>query len=214
MILVTGASGYLGRKVCEVLKARGVEYVAPTRSVDLTNDERTGWLLVHEDPTRIIHCAAEVPKSLEAYGDVAAGLRSVSMAQNLARHALCPITFASSLTAAKPSSAYAWSKLAAETVIKARQRPDDVILRLPGLYGLPRRNGFMYEAAVALSAPHWVAPAHDGHEWEVMHVEDAAEWLVSGRPEMLDGPEVSNRTHARWLQFVEDVRQDLLVRTP
>ena len=214
MILVTGAAGYLGQKVIAGLMARGPGFWATSRdgtcgsACDLTDELAVRRLLQAVAPTRIIHCAAVVPTCPEDYHSMPFAMLSMRMTLYLCV-AACPITFASSLTAADPSrSAYAAGKRCAEMVLEARRHAGDRIIRLPGLYGLPRRSGDLYEDART-------GRARGGDpSWEVMHVIDAAEWLISGELDLPDGTAVMTRALGRWQQFVEDVRQDLIVRTP
>jgi GDP-L-fucose synthase len=60
-ILVTGASGFLGKRVCKLLDVRGLSYSATSRSIsgkDLRSqtDARDVFLAFH--PTYVIHCAS------------------------------------------------------------------------------------------------------------------------------------------------------------
>ena len=69
-LLITGASGYLGKAICSELfssehkittisrKSTSVDY-----NCDLTDSSKSRLLLQKINPERIIHCAAFVPKN-------------------------------------------------------------------------------------------------------------------------------------------------------
>lgn len=61
-ILVTGASGFLGKRLCRKLVARGAQFASTSLStgVDLRNPSATVALLRSIQPTVIMHCAAYV----------------------------------------------------------------------------------------------------------------------------------------------------------
>lgn len=165
MILVTGASGYLGQHVVKALDAHGVG-VFPFTS-HTWNMLREGMAIPSAEA--VIHCAAVVPKTPEGYDDKAAARASVLMLWNLIQ--LCPprIVFASSHVAADQTNAYAAGKRACEQL---GLRASDVAMRLPGLFGLPRKAGVIYEAAKWREIPDSFGP------YPAMHVADAAEYLV------------------------------------
>jgi nucleoside-diphosphate-sugar epimerase len=178
-ILVTGASGYLGQHVVAVLAARGIAHVPTCGSGDVGVACHLLWLKAVKrlietvEPSQIIHCAAVVPKTPEDYHDWDATIESAIMAANVALYAQCPIVFASSLTAEHPASAYARGKAAAELLL----RPEDRIVRLPGLYGPPRQSGAIYAAEQAIARGE--RPVLPEPDWAVAHVRDAAEHLVA-----------------------------------
>ena len=202
MILVTGANGYLGRYVAALLAEGDIDYVATARTgeivrqragarpfsyrvstgipCDLTEPLAVRALLGQAKPTRIIHCAAVVPKHPAGYSDGLAAAQSLAMVRNLAELAECPITFASSMTADYKAGGYARGKLLAEWVIAERKNPADVVIRLPGLFGAPRQSGVLYNAAIAfLTAQPFVLDAVRT-TWAAMDVRDAAECMVTG----------------------------------
>ncbi len=128
-------------------------------------------------PTMVIHCAAVVPKSSADYEDGVAAWASLAMTTWLSKYATCPLVFASSLTAADTQSTYAEGKRCAEFVLKVA----DVTMRLPGLFGLPRQSGVIYQAARAGAIPDSFGP------YPAMHVADAAEYLVRAATMPSDG---------------------------
>ncbi len=170
MILLTGASGYLGRHVEAVLSARGTPHVGTVHhSCDLTDGKVVDELARRVKPDVIIHCAAVVPKDPASYHDDEAAKASVEMMRNVTAFAACPIIFPSSLVVAdRWSSAYAYGKWQAEQYLSS----GSVLMRLPGLFGLPRRSGVIYNAAKSGVIPDSFGP------YPSMHVADAAEYLV------------------------------------
>lgn len=163
MILVTGATGYLGQAVMRQAHAAKLDVRGVSRAdVDLLDQAAVDRFLQAADPTRILHLAAEVPKTPAAYDDHEAALRSIAMVEHLLGHG-SSIVFASSRIAGQPSCAYAWGKLVAECLVWPY-----LVLRLPGLFGLPRRDGVIYEAAKRGDVRDSYGP------YPAMHVDDAA----------------------------------------
>ena len=86
-ILVTGAGGQLGRDVCHVLLARGIEHMGTiSKQLDITNKDAVVNLLASYRPDGVIHCAAytkvdqsEMNKA-EAFAVNEAGTRNVAQA--------------------------------------------------------------------------------------------------------------------------------------
>jgi nucleoside-diphosphate-sugar epimerase len=197
-VFLTGASGYLGSRVLAVLGRRRLSTVPTSRTgrvgepCDLTDDGLTQALLERTAPSVVVHCAAGVPKSASAYDDAGAAEASAAMTKTLARHARCPIVFASSMTVygthpscpvtedaeLQPDSAYARGKVTAERLLSDRQMAGDAALRLPGLFGLPRRSGLLYNAAKAFLTGGRFDVDVPKTSWAAMSVDDAAEYLV------------------------------------
>jgi len=197
-ILVTGATGFLGGQILDMLKNKGVNALGVGRSkqcdvvCDLLDRKATEAMLAQHPAIRIIHCAAAVPKSNSAYFDEKAADESVEMVRNLAhtggaRH----IIFTSSMTvypegtilaqeadAAPIGYGYAAAKLKAEQILLECPEVSATILRLPGLFGLPRRGGVLFNTALALARGE--TPILEEHlpQWAAMHVEDAAEICI------------------------------------
>ena len=178
-ILVTGATGYLGRYVVAELCESGAEFSTTSPfGTDLTDERDVRALLRATRPTRAIHCAAIVPKTAADYDDEGAAEASVAMVRNLAVLANCPITLASSMTAADSTTAYARGKVIAEQYMDAHE--GDVIIRLPGLFGAPRQSGVLYNAALAFLTERPFELDATPSSWAAMGVRDAAWCMVSG----------------------------------
>ncbi len=191
-ILVTGAAGYLGQHVLDVLGTRGVSAACASRRMgemyDLTFEDRAGWLMGTVEPSVVIHCAAIVPKTPDDYDDERAADQSLLMLESVAMHAECPIVLASSMTADNPTTAYARAKLAAERYLLSRRlhHAGDAVVRLPGLYGPPRTSGAIYEARQAKARGEPVTMPDE--DWLVCSVTEAAAHLVKvalGEPSAL-----------------------------
>lgn len=185
-VLVTGSGGYLGRHVVALLRESGVEFSTTSPSgADLTDALDVRALLRATAPSKIIHCAAVVPKNGAGYSDGLAAAQSLAMVRNLAEFATCPITFASSMAATYATGGYGRGKLLAERVLLGREHSGDVVIRLPGLFGAPRKSGVLYNAAVAfLTGQPFTLEPQTG-PWAAMDVRDAAACMVSG---VYDGP--------------------------
>lgn len=205
---MTGASGYLGRRVMARLEAAGMPCVATSRlgavgePCDLTDPSAVRILLARVTPSVIVHCAARVPASAPAYGDGGAAAESVAMLRLLTEQAPCRIVLASSMTVygmgagsavdeaseCVPASGYARGKWTAEQMLFARGVPGDVALRLPGLFGLPRRSGVLYNAARAFVTRSDFELAARDEPWGAVTVDDAAECLVRAAARPLADP--------------------------
>lgn len=197
-ILLTGASGYLGQHVLARINT-GPWVCVPTsrggrvgEACDLIDAGAVRRLLERTRPKIVIHCAAVVPRSQADYHDTAAADRSVAMFKTVAELADCRIVLASSMavypvaedgpvaeeSAQAPAPGYARGKWAAEQLLFDRKRAGDVALRLPGLFGLPRRSGLLFNATTAFLTRGSFTSAVSGEPWAAMAVDDAAEGLV------------------------------------
>jgi nucleoside-diphosphate-sugar epimerase len=164
VILVTGAGGYLGRFVMERLRTQGVDAVANT-------DDLTKPVVPRPGVTRVLHLAAKTPKAPNDYQDEERGRETVEMLLHVREAYACPIVLASSHVASEVGSAYARAKWTSEYALKNSGR-SHCIVRLPGLFGLPRRGGTIYEAALRHDVRESYGP------YPAMHVIDAAELFV------------------------------------
>jgi nucleoside-diphosphate-sugar epimerase len=207
-ILLTGATGYLGTHVLAKLNARRLPCIPTSFSgdigepCDLTNADSVRALLGHTQPVVVIHCAAIVPENASAYDDCEAAETSIAMVKTITKNAGCPVVLASSMTvydtssdfpadeegASPPAGGYASGKWMSEQVLFGRGFRGDVALRLPGLFGLPRRSGLLYNAARSFLTGGTFELAASDRIWAAVTVDDAAEYLVRAAIMPLDCP--------------------------
>lgn len=209
-VLLTGASGNLGRMVAKRLAEKGHAIVAVSRektpgttgiACDLSNAGETAKKLFPYSGSieTIIHLAGMVPSKDAKDEDYFRN--NVQATENMLKFAeTCPrlkkFIFASSVKVygqpkylpvdarhpLNPNDAYAKSKLEAEKRIAAAASKNGfaaITFRLPSLFGGGIKGGALY---------HFVKNALEGKElqvnlngepWDVLHVEDAAEAIVS-----------------------------------
>lgn len=196
-ILVTGANGYLGGQVLSMLRKYGANVLGVGRSercdlvCDLCDSAATAALIAQYSDCRIIHCAAVVPKSQAGYFDEEAAAKSLEMVRNLANARPRQVVFASSMTvypdgvlraregdAVSIGKGYAASKLEAEGILQECFDTTATILRFPGLFGLPRKGGVLFNSALALARGDAPVLEESLPQWAAMHVEDAAELCI------------------------------------
>jgi nucleoside-diphosphate-sugar epimerase len=197
-ILLTGASGYLGQRVLARASAARLTCVATSHrgnageACDLTDSLAVASLLERVQPSAIVHCAALVPNIAAGYDDGDSAEASLAMVKNIARHARCRMVLVSSMTVyggayglpveedgvSPPTAKYALGKWQAEEVLLKRDFHGDVILRLPGLFGFPRRSGLLYNAARSFLTGTQFELNDASGIWASMNVDDASEYLV------------------------------------
>lgn len=196
-LLVTGASGYLGRRVIARLETLGVPHIAVTRvsaglHCDLTDREAVWKLLKRTAAKTVIHCAARVPAGMDDFESDALAHENISMVKNLIAAVPEQVVFTSTMTvyrnpqrlpareedAANDLSGYPGGKRAAERLLLEAHKVRATILRLPGLFGAPRRGGLLYNAALAFAAGRQLSTPAAPPLWTVMHVDDAASMCV------------------------------------
>jgi nucleoside-diphosphate-sugar epimerase len=181
-ILVTGASGFIGRTACARLLAGGHEVIAlvrrdgsepdGTRPVagDLSAATDLARTLASERPACVVHLAAEIASQRSARK-----IREVNVASTVvtgdARGAL--LTEESTLPVQTP---YGRSKQEAERLILESGLPV-AVLRPSHVYG---RGGWYAEELIArLRQPGRFAVIGSGENlWDVVHVQDVAEALL------------------------------------
>ncbi len=149
-VIVTGASGYLGGRVCRQLVREGYRVTTLVRPGS-EKDAHAGTRKVRHDLMQgpvdcsefdlMIHCAGEVRPS-DPNGDIAKSV-NVRLAENAvrcrAKRLLVISSIAASVAEVTPRRAnrYGYEKLAAEYAIRNLLRPgqDCVFLRPPAIYG-------------------------------------------------------------------------------
>ena len=62
MILVTGCTGFLGKRVCRQLESKGIPYLGTSRQtgLDLRDRQATLAFFADKQPTQVLNCAAFV----------------------------------------------------------------------------------------------------------------------------------------------------------
>ena len=208
-VIVTGAAGYLGSRVADrVAESRTclrVDRFGPAESTllcDLTVSSDVAALIRETRPSAIIHCAAIVPKVAAEYANSEAALASLQMVRNLLASPDIPAVFASSMTvypdadrvlteddAAPAGDGYASQKFAAERLLLASARSVS-ILRLPGLFGASRRQGVLFNAALAFAERRAFTRDNAAAPWSGLFVDDAA--TLFARALSLSGHNVLN----------------------
>jgi nucleoside-diphosphate-sugar epimerase len=195
---VTGAGGYLGSHVVRELVAARAEVVAAVKRprgdpaaivCDLLDQADVERLILSERPECVVHCAAEVPSHAAGYSDEQAAHRNAAMVRMLAKVAagFSPLLFASSMTvyglpaerpwvegdAGDPQSAYGVGKWESERVL-ADAGVRALSIRLPGLFGAPRRSGLVYNTVRAMADGQTPVLPPTPVVWAAIHVKDAA----------------------------------------
>lgn len=162
-ILVTGANGFVGRGLCDTLRARGIAVVPAVRKINQASDVAVGdlsaatdWSLALQNCDAVIHLAARVHVMNETASDPLDAFRSVNVEAtlNLARQAISAgvsrFVFVSSVkvngeeTSERPYTAfdepaptdpYGISKLEAEVALKklAQETGLEVVIVRPPL---------------------------------------------------------------------------------
>jgi nucleoside-diphosphate-sugar epimerase len=197
--MVTGAQGFLGQRVVNALRARGYVVTAVGRRAeegvvccDLTVKQDVVGVVEQVAPDRIVHCAADVPKTPEEYMNGSSADASLRMLDNVSASSACPLVYISSMTvygknrnrpvseedAGDPSSAYGKAKWQGEQRLAADGRSGRA-LRIPGLFGPSRRDGLVFNVMHAAKYG-WTPQLPPAPIlWAAMHVDDAAESIAS-----------------------------------
>jgi len=199
-ICLTGAGGYLGKKIAANLKNRGINVISIVRSpsdeddvvCDLLNQEMVNDIFRKNDIDIVIHCAAIVPKSIGDYNKCNMYESNVKMLENISNHKLSRLIYCSSVSvygtqaagmldesmAIKDTTVYANSKAACENLLMKNGENNYAIARLPGLFGGGRADGLVFNTVNSLLKNNLPDLPNVIPAWSAMHVEDAAELIV------------------------------------
>jgi len=225
-VLVTGATGYLGGCILNLLRSAGVNSLSVGRSArcdlvcDLLDRKATKDLLAQYSDSRIIHCAALVPTSNSSYLDEKIASANLEMVRNMVDAGLRNMVFVSSMTvypegtmfarekdAFATGKGYAASKFHAEQLLLNSSRIRAMILRLPGLFGLPRKSGVLYNSAVSLAKGNTPVLDESLPQWAAMHVNDAAEICIRAASQMQKNSVVVNAGYPDRMSISDTVKQ-------
>ena len=190
-IAVTGAKGFLGKELVSQLLHQSYDVISLTKQHgDLLSLSQTKAIFATYKIDLVIHCAAFVPKTIDEYNNASLAKNNDLITKNLIRSTSCPIIYMSSMTVYNasttainedapkcPSSAYARSKLRGERYIKASKR-NALIIRLPGLFGINRKSGLIYNNLKQLSQSISLQLPEKPLIWAAMDVKDAAQSII------------------------------------
>jgi len=191
-ILITGAQGFLGGSLFNLLNTNSGEIIPTGRKnkknyikCNLVKKKEVNKLISNSNPEIIIHCAATVPKKKVDYNK-SIYQDDLIMLSNIISESSCPIFFISSMTvygnyldkpalekdSLKPISSYAKMKLKCENLLKSSKRAGFAI-RIPGLFGLPRKSGIIYNTLYSLKYKKDIKLPDYPLLWASMHIDDA-----------------------------------------
>ena len=218
-ILITGAHGFLARTVALMAPA-GWRVLGLTRKAD-THDAGMHWHGSYDSTDAIasdghkidavLHLAARIPTSMQQSGPELVASNVVLPAQLLmrypdARHVLassvavfgCPESLPLSVTSVTaPATAYAWSKLAAENIVRIAR--SHAILRLSSIIGRGMRAGSFIPTAVTAALSGQITVHGDGSRTQdYIDVRDAAQMCIAAaqRQDNFVTLAVSGRAHS------------------
>ena len=190
IVAVTGASGFIGRRLLSALTDRGFQVRALVRGTpadapgvtwvrgDLA--DRAALANLIDGAAAIVHGAGAV-KALDAAGFHAVNATGTATLAELAAARPTPPRFIhlSSFAAREPHlSAYAASKAAGErTAWDLRERMPVVVLRPPAVYGPGDREALRVLQMAARGAI--LTPAVPGARLSLVHVDDAARAVLA-----------------------------------
>ena len=198
-VLITGATGFLGKTICEHFGKSNKDIIKVSsknldgyKKIDLLDLKTTSETFRKISPDLVIHCAANVPKNSIKTNSKKFLTNNIEMFKNLIFSTKCPIINMSSMTVysenssetysecekiVKTDSNYANAKLEIEKEFMKINRPG-VSLRLPGLFGIKRKNGLIYNSIYNIKNFKKIKLPEDKILWSAMDVDDAAKSIV------------------------------------
>lgn len=187
IVAVTGATGFIGRRLVRLLSQSGYQVRALTRRVPpreeglddvtwvfgaLTDQEALAALV--KDVAAVVHCAGAIKAhNRDAFFAVNSGATRLLAALAAAAPAPPRFILLSSIAAREPRlSDYAASKRAGEQVLRAFPQLPSVVLRPPAVYGPGDMETLrIFRMAVRGFIP---APMVQGCRTSLVHVDDVA----------------------------------------
>ncbi|SCY46530.1 UDP-glucose 4-epimerase [Butyrivibrio hungatei] len=208
-ILVTGANGFIGKRVCELLEEKKIGYCSGTRECfQMDNIESMRKFLIENSITNIIHLAARANSSdeKELFDSNIVGL--YKLLQALSGTSVRNITFASgnnvygelhdknideeALCIPAEENIYGLSKYVGELLITDMLKKTDIsfsILRIADVYGPGQKYGNLIKALVRAVAQHDVIKLYgEGKRIrDYIYIDDVAEGLIHASINELNG---------------------------
>ena len=156
-ILITGASGLVGKNICEALSKKKIKFKKlssfnKTKKFKLENTNSVNHLSKKFSPSLIIHCAIDSKSNPNLE-------KNVRMINNLTKFFNAPIIYFSSVAVYENinkinlnesmqitnlNSKYAKVKKKCEDIILSRKIDNDLCLRIPGIFSKNRKNGIIF----------------------------------------------------------------------
>ena len=158
-IFLTGASGYLGKHIMAL---------APRITPVARNDYQA------VEGQVVIHAGCVVPTNFKEANDRLAQRASLGAMMRLLDKGPRFVVFTSTTA---QGTAYSYYKMVAETELRSSGIPNHII-RLPGLFGPPRKIGLVYNLIRGLMLDGTFTTDNDIRKWRGMWVGDAADLCI------------------------------------
>ncbi len=219
-MVVTGATGYIGRSLCKHLKEQGCRVIALVRRVasgpwdevlefDISNI--SSFPVIPDRTDSLFHLAGYAHALDSSREETESYVRiNFHGTENVVRWAenfgIERFVFFSSLAAISVRTPYGSSKFEAERIVRASDIPNKVILRPAMVYG-PGCKGNLPRMVQAVSRG-WFPPVPEMGRRSMVHVDDVvnAAWLAATLPEaagktyvVADGIEYTTRRIHEWI---------------
>ena len=202
-VALTGATGFIGRRLVDTLLGLGFEVRALCRNPDeaalpasvtavrgaLEDEASLAQLVANADA--VVHCAGLIKAAAPGDLDRVNRLGTISLVEACARQASPPpLIFLSSLAARHPQlSDYAASKKRAEEdLARVGEKVHWTVLRPPAVYGPADRETFQLFRALRYGL--FLMPALDGARLSLIYVDDLGEAIAA----LLSAPIESGQT--------------------